>query len=128
MQGEVTRAMAVDGGEPQGMMMPVLSGRKSNATHAISTRKKIRKGEVVTLDLSGVYKRYHVNSARTYCVGEPEADILDVADRAARAMDIVRDCLRPNLTVRELNERVKAYYEEQLYIHHNERILFCFHE
>ena len=113
VQGEVIRAMTATGGELQGMMMPVLSGKKSNATHGISTLKKIQKGEVVTLDLSGVHKRYHINGARTYHVGKPNAKLLDVAKRAAGAMHVAVDCLRPNLPVRELNERVKAYYDKE---------------
>ena len=94
------------------MMMPVLSGKKTNATHGISTRKKISKGEVVSLDLSGVYKRYHVNAARSYHVGTPDPELARVADLAAGAMSVATDLLRPNLPVAELNQAVKAYYLE----------------
>ena len=112
VQGEVTRAMTAAGGELQGMMMPVLSGKKSNATHGISTRKKISEGEIVALDLSGVYKRYHVNAARTYHVGKPDPQLLQVAELAAGAMAVATELLRPNLPVSELNKAVKTYYEE----------------
>ena len=113
VQGEVTRAMAEAGGELQGMMMPVLSGRKTNATHGISTLKKIRENELVTVDLSGVHKRYHVNAARTYHTGKLDPEVLEVAARAAGAMDVAIDCLRPDLPVREFNETIKAYYDQQ---------------
>ena len=113
VQGEVIRALAVAGGELQAMMMPVLSGKKSNATHAVATRRKMQAGETVAIDVSGVHKRYHVNVARTFSLGEPADDVLDVTSRAAGAMNVVRDCLRPNLPVRELNEKVKRYYDEQ---------------
>ncbi len=113
VQGEVIRAMASAGGELPGMMVPVLSGRKTCATHGVSTRKKIRDGEVVTLDLSGVHKRYHMNAARTFHVGRPAHPVLEVAERAAGAMEVANDCLRPNLPVRDLNGRVRQYYEEQ---------------
>ena len=113
VQGEVLCAMARAGGELQSMMMPVLSGGKSNAAHAIATRRRMRSGETVTIDVAGVHKRYHMNCARTFSLGEPAADVRDIADRSAAVMDVVRDCLRPGLPVRELNEKVKAYYESQ---------------
>ncbi len=113
VQGEVICAMAKAGGELQSMIMPVLSGKKSNAAHALATRRKMQAGEPVAIDVSGVHKRYHMNCARTFYLGEPPADVRDVTDRAAGVMEVVKECLRPNLPVRELNEKVKAYYDEQ---------------
>jgi Xaa-Pro aminopeptidase len=112
VQGEVVRALTAAGGELPAMMMPVLAGGKSNSPHAVSTRRKLRAGEVVLLDLCGVHKRYHVNAARTFALGEPDRDVRATADKAAGVMDVVRACLRPNLPVGELNEAVKRYYEE----------------
>ena len=112
VQGEVIRALCAAGGELQAMMMPVLSGGKSNAAHAVATRKKLKAGETVAVDVSGVHKRYHMNAARTFSVGEPPKDVADKANLAAGVMDVVSECLRPNLPVRELNEKVKAYYDE----------------
>ena len=111
VQGEVIRALCAAGGELQAMMMPVLSGGKSNAAHAVATRKKIKAGETVTVDVAGVHKRYHMNAARTFSVGEPAKDVAAKASLAAGVMNVVRECLRPNLPVREFNERVKGYYE-----------------
>ena len=113
VQGEVTCALAKAGGEMQAQLMPVLSGKKSLATHALATRRKMQAGETVALDVCGVHKRYHINAARTFSLGEPADDVKDVTDRAAAVMDVVRDCLRPNLPVRELNEKVKAHYDRE---------------
>jgi Xaa-Pro aminopeptidase len=84
----------------------VLSGTKTNALHALSTRRKIKAGEVVLVDLCGVYKRYHINMARTFCLGEPAKDVAAVARTAAASMDVIRDALKPNLPVREHNRLI----------------------
>ena len=112
VQGEVINALCSTGGELQAMMMPVLSGKKTNAAHAVATRRKMQAGEVVCIDVSGVHKRYHINAARTFSLGQPAADVKEVTDNAARVMDVVRECLRPNLPVRELNEKVKQHYDD----------------
>ncbi len=104
--GAMVQAMAEAGGENPGITMPVLSGTKTNALHAMAGRRRIGPGDVVLVDLSGVYKRYHVNMARTFVMGRPDADTADTADRAARSMEILRALLRPNLPVREFNRVV----------------------
>ena len=112
VQGEVVRALTAAGGEMPAMMIPVLSGAKTNALHAVATRRRMQAGELVVLDVAGVHKRYHVNAARAFSLGEPSPAVRECADRAAGVMDRVRECLRPDLPVRELNELTRRYYDE----------------
>ncbi|MFZ5675426.1 MAG: M24 family metallopeptidase [Pseudomonadota bacterium] len=111
--GEMVRAMARAGGENPGITMPVLSGTKTNALHGLSTRRRMQKGEMVLVDLSGVFKRYHINMARTFSIGEPSAEVRDLTSRAARSMEIIRSMMRPNLPVREFNETVLGYFRKE---------------
>lgn len=111
--GEMVGAMARAGGENPGITMPVLSGTKTNALHGLSTRRKMQHGEMVLVDLSGVFKRYHINMARTFSIGEPSAEVRDLTDRAARSMEIIRSLLRPNLPVREFNAAVLDYFHRE---------------
>ena len=113
VQGEILRALTAAGGEMPAMMLPVVSGKKSNATHAVATRKKLQKGETLFIDLCGVHKRYHINAARTFSLGEPAEDIKTRASTAASVMDVVRDCIRPNLPVAEFNRRVMEFYQQK---------------
>ena len=101
--GEMVRGMAGAGGENPAITMPVLSGTKTNAPHGLSTRRKIQGGEIVLVDLCGVYKRYHINIARTFSMGEPAKDVQVLASKATAYMEVIRAALRPNLPVRELN-------------------------
>jgi Xaa-Pro dipeptidase len=110
--GEVVRAMAAAGGENPAITMPVLSGSKTNAAHALSTRRTIGPGEVVTVDVCGVVNRYHANAARTFHTGEPPADLAAVAAAAAGSIEAVRPLLRPGLPVRDLNAALLAYYHD----------------
>ena len=111
-QGEVVRALTAAGGEMPAMMIPVLSGAKTNALHGVATRRRMQAGELVVIDVAGVHKRYHVNAARAFYLGEPSREVRDCAARAAGMMDRVRECVRPNLPVRELNEATRRYYEQ----------------
>ncbi len=110
--GEVMRAMYAAGGENGAITMPVLSGQKTNASHSLSTTKRIRAGEIVTVDVCGVRNRYHVNQARVFSLGEPAADVAGVAALAAGSLDAVRAVLRPGLSFRELGRTLVEYYTE----------------
>ena len=111
--GEMVRALARAGGENPAITQPVLFGSKTNAAHALSTRRVLRPGEPVMIDLSGVRHRYHVNRARMFHLGEPEPAVADVAARAAASIEVVKALLRPGLPVRDLNEALLAHYREQ---------------
>ncbi len=110
--GELVRALARAGGENTAITQPVLSGPKTVAAHALSSRRRIGADEVVTVDCSGVRHRYHANLARTFFTGEPPDDIAAVAALAAASIEVVRPLLRPGLPFRELSATVRAYYED----------------
>jgi Xaa-Pro aminopeptidase len=111
--GVAVAAMAKAGGENPGIAMPVLSGQKTNSPHALASRKTIRAGELVLVDVCGVFKRYHANAARGYSMGEPAKDVAEIARRAAGSIDLLKSILRPNLPVAELNKTMMDYYVDQ---------------
>lgn len=109
---EIVAAMARAGGENPSITIPVLSGAKTMAPHALASRKQIMPGEIVIIDLCGVYNRYHANLARTFSMGEPHPDVARVVNNSAGVYQAVSTILRPHLPVRELNEVVRRYYED----------------
>jgi Xaa-Pro dipeptidase len=110
--GEVVRAMARAGGENPSITMPVSSGAKSACMHALASRKKIMPGDVVNVDLCGVYNRYHTNMARTFCIGEPHPEVSRYLDAITGVKAMLADVIRPNLPVRELLGIIESYYRE----------------
>ncbi len=110
--GEIVNAMAKAGGENPAIPVLVTSGPKCACLHALASRKKIEKGEIVNIDVCGVFNRYHANMARTYSMGKPNPDVARVVELSAGAFDVIAELIRPNLPVGEFNERMKAYYQE----------------
>jgi len=110
--GEVVRAMAEAGGENPAITMPVASGTKSACAHALASMKKIRKGQIVNIDVCGVINRYHANMARTFAMGRPAPEVSDVVRLSGGSFELLRRILRPNLSVTEVMEALKAYYSE----------------
>ncbi|UCE90723.1 MAG: aminopeptidase P family protein [Methanobacteriota archaeon] len=109
--GAIVKAMADAGGENPGITLPVVSGAKSACFHALASRKKIRDGEIVVVDVCGVYNRYHANLARTFSIGEPDPAVADIVRRSAAGFDRLADLIEPGMAVDALNREMKAYYE-----------------
>ncbi|MEQ8665725.1 MAG: Xaa-Pro peptidase family protein [Rhodospirillales bacterium] len=110
--GEIIHAMAKAGGENPAITLPVLSGPKANTGHSLASRRIIRSGEQVNVDVSGVVERYHCNAARAFHVGEPAKDVLDFHRKAAGVFDVIAGMLRPGLPVAELVTAARTYYED----------------
>jgi len=109
--GEIIRAMASAGGENPGITLPVISGVRCARGHALASRKKIERGEIVNIDVSGVFNRYHSNMARTFSIGEPIPEVERMVELSAGSFDTIRKIIRPGLGVAEFIQIMKAYYD-----------------
>lgn len=108
--GEMVAAMTKAGGEFPSILPPVMSGFRSNCLHPLASRKTMAMGERVTVDLCGVFKRYHVNLARSFWLGEPPAAALEMHEKSIGAFDVIAGMLKPDLNVVEMLTAVTEYY------------------
>jgi Xaa-Pro aminopeptidase len=117
--GEIVAAMARAGGENPGITMPVASGVKSACVHALASRRVIMPGDIVNVDVSGVYNRYHANMARCFSIGEPDPLVRTAVEKVYGAVPVVAETVRPQLPVRDLLDRMERYYAEAGILHDN---------
>ncbi len=110
--GAMMAAMGAAGGENPSITLPVVSGAKANCGHALSSRKTILAGELINVDVSGVFNRYHCNAARSFFLGEPPADLADFHAKSTGVFKVIEETLRPGLTVGELVTRCRDYYDD----------------
>lgn len=110
--GEMICAMARAGGENAAITLPVVSGPKSACLHGLASRRKIMPGDIVNVDICGVYNRYHYNMARTFSMGVPHPDVASVMEKSARSMAMLKELIRPGLKIADLLSHVIGYYKE----------------
>ena len=108
--GAMIQAMASAGGEFPGIIPPVASGIRSNCLHQLSSRREIQKNERVWVDCSGVNKRYHTNTARTFWVGDPPDDVVEFHAKTIGAFDIIAEMMKPGMEIRPMLEAINDYY------------------
>ncbi len=116
--GKVTAAMMAAGGEfpaliPIFNVTPIVNEKPQGLGHSMAGRKTIEKSGILKADLCGVYKRYHANAMRGYFIGDdPPASLVDRYERAAGVFTVIETDIRAGMTVREVNTRLRQYYEE----------------
>ena len=104
-----TAAMARHGGELSAIPGMVNSGPKNAALHGLASRRTIRRGDLVNIDMCGVSNRYHANLARTIAVGEPSPELREASEKVPALFRAVAAGLKPGMSYRsvlELNEAV----------------------
>ncbi len=109
--GAFVSAMAREGGEFPAILPPVMSGFRSHCLHPLASRKQIRRGERVNVDLCGVYKRYHCNISRGFWVGDPPDAVVDLHNRSIGVYPIIERLMRPGLNIRQFLSAVEDYYK-----------------
>ena len=92
-----TSAMAAEGGELGGIPGMVNSGPKAATLHGVASRRKLRHGDIINIDMCGVYNRYHSNLARSSYLGEPPDDLREAMDKPRQLADAVRAELKPGM-------------------------------
>ncbi|MBS4730458.1 aminopeptidase P family protein [Mycobacterium sp. SM1] len=100
---EIAEAIVAEGHSEVAFVI-VGSGPHSADPHHECSDRELRAGDVVVVDIGGVYEPgYHSDSTRTYCIGEPSAEvtqrysILERAQRAAVAK------VRPGVTAEQVD-------------------------
>lgn len=116
LYGEVLAAMMAAGGEHQALLpifttSPVVNGQAMGSGHLMATRKEIRVGEHLCADLCGVVNAYHGNVCRGFYIGHPPDTMIQQYRRAAGVYEVIRSELRAGMTVRQVNEILRRYYE-----------------
>ena len=116
--GEVTAAMMKAGGEfpalhPIFNASPVIDGRSQINGHAMASREPIKKGSLLTADLCGVYHRYHANSLRGFYFGDdPPAEMVERYKLSGGVYEVFKTDIKAGMSVREVNTRLRSYYDE----------------
>lgn len=91
------------GAEGDGFEAIVASGERGAFPHARASGKKLRKGELVTLDFGCRYKGYHSDLTRTVAIGKPSIRAKSVYQAVLGAQLKAIDAARAGLKAKDLD-------------------------
>jgi Xaa-Pro aminopeptidase len=93
----------------------VASGVNATILHYVQNNQKIEKNSLVLTDLGASYKYYNADITRTFpASGKFTARQKEVYEVVLGGNKLIIDYAKPGMTLRELNDYLVKYYEEQL--------------
>lgn len=93
----------------------VASGERSAMPHGVASDKKLRAGELVTLDFGAVVKGYHSDMTRTLALGEVSPELRSLYEAVLEAQQAALEAVRPGRTGKELDAIARRVLEERGY-------------
>jgi Xaa-Pro aminopeptidase len=112
---EVSYRHRLKGAEADAFEPIVASGVRGALPHARATRKTIRKGEMVTLDMGCRLNGYHSDLTRTVAVGKPPAELRRVYGIVREAQQRAVDAAAGGLSARALDAVARSFIRRHGY-------------
>jgi ectoine hydrolase len=104
---EILAAQAIgtpDHGGDYPAIVPMLpTGDAAGTPHLTWTDRPFNTGEATTIELAGVYGRYHAPLARTVMLGEAPYRLSETAKVVAEGMHAALDAIRPGVTAADVH-------------------------
>jgi len=113
LAGEACRAMMRMGSEEQSFPTIVASGPRSAYPHGGCTRRRLRKGELVVVDLGASYMGYKSDMTRTFVAGRPSDRQVEAWRATLEAYTRGLKAMRVGIRAGEVDRAARRVLEER---------------
>lgn len=79
--------------------------------HGIPGPKKLKKGDIINVDVTSILNGWHGDTSRTFFVGEPKPKARKVTEVARKALEIGIAAARPGATLGDIGHAIQSYVE-----------------
>ncbi len=81
-----------------------VSGANSSKPHGVPGDKLVENGDFVTIDFGALYDHYHSDCTRTFAVGQPTEEMVNVYETVRKAQQAGLDAVKANMSGFELDK------------------------
>ncbi len=90
-------------------IFPIMpSGIRTSTAHLSWVDRRYEEGDMVLLELSGCKYRYHAPLSRTVMIGEPPAELSEIAKAVVDGLNQVLDFIKPGVTGEEVEAKWRS--------------------
>lgn len=79
--------------------------------HGIPGKKQLKRGDIVNIDVTVIYKGWHGDTSRMFYVGEPGVQARRVTEVAKAALDAGIQAVKPGATVGDIGHAIQSLVE-----------------
>ncbi|WP_273227319.1 M24 family metallopeptidase [Geosporobacter ferrireducens] len=100
---DLVKGTGVYGGEYPSLAPIMPAGERTAGAHfSWTTEGKYQKGQLIYMELSGCYKRYHAPLTRTIFIGEPPERVKETAKVVVEGLNAALSAVKPGITCEEV--------------------------
>ncbi len=83
--------------------------------HGIPNNKKLKKGDIINIDITVIKDGYHGDTSKMFLVGKPNVAAQRLCDIAQTALYIGIDIVKPGIKLGDIGHAIQTYSEAQHY-------------
>lgn len=95
-------------GFPAGICMSV----NSEVVHGFPSKRKLKNGDILTMDIGACWKGYHGDSGWTYAVGEISEDAKYIMEHTEKALYVGLEQVKPGNRIGDISHAIEEYAKE----------------
>jgi Xaa-Pro dipeptidase len=122
LAGRIAEALSSAGSYQVWFPIVALSGPNSQFLGKYPTSRKIKKGDLVLMDLGPVFKGYYADISRTVSVGKPSPAKRNMLEATLDALDSAIDAIKPGVKALEVDRVAREVFKKHgldgHFVHH----------
>ena len=95
-------------GFPAGICMSV----NSEVVHGFPSKRKLKNGDILTMDIGACWKGYHGDSGWTYAVGDISDDAKYIMEHTEKALYVGLEQVKPGNRIGDISHAIEEYAKE----------------
>ncbi len=95
----------------EGFPGTICASINDEVVHGIPGKRKLKNGDIISIDIGACYKGYHGDSAWTYPVGEISDDLKQLLKDTEKALFIGLDQIKPGNRIGDIGAAIEEYAE-----------------
>ena len=111
----IERSLRDSGGDAAAFDTIIASGPRGALPHGKASDKRIRKGELVVVDMGVLRNGYNSDETRTYCIGRATAEQRKVYSTVLAAQELAIEKIRPGANASEVDFAARGHIERAGY-------------
>ena len=99
----------------EGYPASICTSINEEVVHGIPSKRKLKNGDIITVDVGAIYKGYHGDTARTYKVGKISNEVSDLMKYTKEALYKGLSVIKPGIKLNEVCKAIESVAKEHGY-------------
>ena len=95
----------------EGYPTSICTSINDEVVHGIPSNRKLKNGDIISIDIGACYKGYHGDSAWSYAVGEVDDEIKQLLHDTEKSLFIGLEQVRPGNRIGDIGHAIQEYAE-----------------